>query len=237
VVTASSSKLSVVSFLRIIFEVKVMNKQKLTVSFGLIAVLLSNLIATPVFAGQGPSPGVAPGGSSFFVITPVGAIIFSPVVQGAVNSIAVTIISRPAAINSPLSVVTLILRGGPGASTSAARIQTALVNVRVSPVLAQALIRSLGGIFRSRVGATSGVPVAQLEASQLVAKNKGLSALKVAQSEETPDVDINQLNDSINAYNQIILESSPETLRELAKNEEFVAIGNVLRELGQALKK
>lgn len=92
-------------------------------------------------------------------------------------------------------------------------------------------------MFGSKVGATSGVPVAQLEASQLVASNKNLAVSKIAQSGAIADVDISQLNASINTYNQIILESSPETLRELAKNEEFVAIGNVLKELRQALSK
>jgi hypothetical protein len=222
-----------------------MNKQKLTVSFGLIAVLLSSLVGstTPVFAGSGPAKGTGTGSGSFIgtppnvptitpgfnpSIGPSGNIITPSVIQVRVNNIAGVIISRSATINSPLNIIITILRGGTSASTPAIRIQTILINARVSPTLAEALIQSLTGMFGTKVGATS---------SLSVASNKGLVVSQIAQSEEIPDVNISQLNDSINAYNQIILESSPETLRELAKNEEFVAIGNVLKELRQALKK
>jgi hypothetical protein len=220
-----------------------MNKQKLTVSFTAIAVLLSSLIVTaPVFAGSGPAKGTGTGSGSY-IGTPVvpgfnlsvdrnGNLVIPIAVQIQVNNIARAIIARPVAINSPLNIIIIILKGGTSANTPATRVQTALVNARVSSALAQALLESLTGMFGSKIGATSGVPVAQLEAS-----NKSLAVTKIAQSEEITDVDINQLNASIITYNKIILESSPETLRELAKNEEFVAIGNVLKELRRALKK
>jgi hypothetical protein len=231
-----------------------MNKQKLTVGFGailpqgvtaVIALLLLNWVATPVFAGSGPAKGTGTGSGSF-IGTPVnvpttpgsnpsfdrsGNIITPSVIQVRVNNIAGVIISRSATINSPLNILNIIitiLRGGTSASTPAIRVQTALINARVSPTLAEALVKSLTGMFGAKVGATS---------SLSVASNKGLLVSQIAQSEEIPDVSISQLNDSINAYNQIILESSPETLRELAQNQEFVAIGNVLKELRQALKK
>ncbi|NJR16663.1 MAG: hypothetical protein HC785_13810 [Calothrix sp. CSU_2_0] len=225
-----------------------MNKQKLTVGFGLLTVLLSSLVTSvPVFAGSGPAKGTGTGSGSF-IGTPVapgsnlsvgknGTIVAPPGVQALVNNIAKGIIDRSAPINSPLSIIILILKGGTSATTPAGQVQTALVNAKVSPALVEALIKSLTAMFGSKVGATSGVPVAQLEASQLVASNKNLAVSKIAQSGAIADVDISQLNASINTYNQIILESSPETLRELAKNEEFVAIGNVLKELRQALSK
>jgi hypothetical protein len=225
-----------------------MNKQKLTVSFGAIAVLLSSLVVTaPVFAGSGPAKGTGTGSGSY-IGTPVipgsklsvdrnGNLVVPIAVQVRVNNVARAIIARPVAANSPLNIIILILRGGTSASAPALRVQSVLINAKVSPTLAEALIKSLTAMFGSTVGATSGVPVAQLEALQLVASNKGLAVTKIAQSEEITDVDINQLNASIITYNKIILESSPETLRELAKNEEFVAIGNVLKELRQALKK
>ncbi|PAX60415.1 hypothetical protein [Brunnivagina elsteri] len=225
-----------------------MNKQKLTLGFGLMTVLLSGLVATaPVFAGSGAAKGTGTGSGSF-IGTPIvpgsnlsvgrnGIIIAPPGIQLQVNNIARGIIARQAPINSPLNIIIIILRGGTSANTPATQVQTALVNVRVSPALAQALIKSLTAMFGSKVSATSGVAVAQLEVSPLVASNKGLAVSKIAQGGEKADVNISQLNASINAYNQIILESSPETLRELAKNEEFVAIGSVLKELRQALNK
>jgi hypothetical protein len=222
-----------------------MNKQKLTLGLGLSLVLLTSVIGAPANAGSGPAKGTGPGSGSAvggtFGPRPGGAggqVSVTLTVQTNVNNAARVVISRPASANSPASIITVILRGGPGATAAISRVQTILINLRVSPASVQFLTRALAAIFRSsRAEATSGVPVAQLEALQLVASNKDLAASKIAQTEQTPEVDINELNASINAYNKIILESSPETLRELAKNEEFVAIGNVLRELRDALKK
>lgn len=48
-----------------------MNKQKLTVGFGLLTVLLSSLVTSvPVFAGSGPAKGTGTGSGSF-IGTPV----------------------------------------------------------------------------------------------------------------------------------------------------------------------
>jgi uncharacterized membrane protein (UPF0182 family) len=229
-----------------------MNKQKLSLSLGLVTVLLSSFVGTAALAGSGPAKGTGTGSGSFIgtpspssgasnanvSVSANGKVSVTVAVQTQVNNIAKGIISRPAPANSPLNIVLIILRGGPSAGASISRVQTVLINVRVSSGSVQALTRALAAIFGSgRAQATSGVPVAELEASQLVASNKDLAASKIAQTEETPQVDINQLNASINAYNKIILESSPETLQELAKNEEFVAIGNVLKELRSALNK
>jgi hypothetical protein len=49
-------------------------------------------------------------------------------------------------------------------------------------------------------------------------------------------VNINKLNDAINAYNQIILESSPVVLQKLAQDKDFLAIGQTLKTLRAALK-
>ncbi|TVP62307.1 MAG: hypothetical protein EA343_11340 [Nodularia sp. (in: Bacteria)] len=52
---------------------------------------------------------------------------------------------------------------------------------------------------------------------------------------ETQNVDINRLNDAVNAYNEILNESSPEVLLALASNPESAAISTVLKELRLAL--
>jgi hypothetical protein len=49
------------------------------------------------------------------------------------------------------------------------------------------------------------------------------------------DVDINQLNNAINTYNQIIQQSSPVTLQALSQSQDFVAIGKALKELRTAV--
>jgi hypothetical protein len=49
------------------------------------------------------------------------------------------------------------------------------------------------------------------------------------------NVDINKLNDALNAYNQIVLESSPVVLQALAKNPSFTAVNHLLSQLRVAL--
>ena len=50
-------------------------------------------------------------------------------------------------------------------------------------------------------------------------------------------MDINQLNNAITAYNQIVMESSPEVLQKLAKDPQFLEVGRVLKQLRAALNK
>ncbi len=54
---------------------------------------------------------------------------------------------------------------------------------------------------------------------------------------DTKNVDINHLNDAVTAYNDILNESSPEVILQLAKNAESTAISSVLKELRVALNK
>ena len=57
----------------------------------------------------------------------------------------------------------------------------------------------------------------------------------LVQNDINPNVDVNQLNAAIEAYNQVINESDAETLKKLANNAEFLATGKVLKELRAAL--
>ena len=58
---------------------------------------------------------------------------------------------------------------------------------------------------------------------------------RIVPNQENADVDINQLNNAINTYNQIIQQSSPVTLQALSQSQDFVGIGNVLKELRTAV--
>jgi hypothetical protein len=58
---------------------------------------------------------------------------------------------------------------------------------------------------------------------------------RIVPNQENADVDINQLNNAINTYNQIIQQSSPVTLQALSQSQDFVEIGNVLKELRTAV--
>ena len=58
---------------------------------------------------------------------------------------------------------------------------------------------------------------------------------RIAPNQGNADVDINQLNNGINTYNQIIQQSSPVTLQALSQSQDFVAIGKALKELRAAV--
>ena len=58
---------------------------------------------------------------------------------------------------------------------------------------------------------------------------------RIVPNQENADVDINQLNNAINTYNQIIQQSSPVTLQALSQSQDFVAIGKALKELRAAV--
>ena len=80
----------------------------------------------------------------------------------------------------------------------------------------------------------------QLPKKYLVASTKALKFSPViAQSDNnilpSVEVDINDLHNAINTYNQIIQESSPVTLQQLSENQDFVEIGKVLKELRAAV--
>ncbi|WP_339460108.1 hypothetical protein [Nodularia spumigena] len=63
-----------------------------------------------------------------------------------------------------------------------------------------------------------------------VVQNKAL-----LENGESPIVDINMLNAAITDYNNIVMASSPEELRELAKDPAFIRKGKMLKELRAVL--
>ena len=100
--------------------------------------------------------------------------------------------------------------------------------IGVSPASIGVLLNSFASLLSAlSLSDANGVPVASIQPVAI--------GTTLAQNAATPDVDINKLNASINAYNQIIMESDAETLRKLSQNAEFVEIGNVLRELRAGL--
>jgi len=136
------------------------------------------------------------------------------------------------------ATVVALVGGGAGAQVAAAQVTSALTGAGVSPTLATALVQAFASIFSfSGASKTPSFPSAQLPQEQPVASNKALKAgLTIAQDNAAPTVNINKLNDAINAYNQIVLESSPVALQKLAQDPDFVAIGTTLKKLRAAIK-
>ena len=136
------------------------------------------------------------------------------------------------------ATVVALVGGGAGAQVAAAQVTSALTGAGVSPTLATALVQAFANVFSfSGASKTPSFPSAQLPQEQPVASNKALKAgLTIAQDNAAPTVNINKLNDAINAYNQIVLESSPVDLQKLAQDPDFVAIGTTLKKLRAAIK-
>ncbi|BAZ85873.1 hypothetical protein [Dolichospermum compactum] len=110
----------------------------------------------------------------------------------------------------------------------------------VSPALANRFIFTLIRVIK--IGASTSTTQSSLELPKryLVASTKALkfSPIITQVSDNTlpsVEVDINDLNDAINAYNQIIDESSPVTLQALSQNQDFLETGNALKELRAAI--
>ena len=241
-----------------------MNKKKLPLSLGLVILLISSAttsMSLRVNAGEGNAPGASIDsgssvGGSFSPANQVSPPAASPgtnvnvsnegnitapaAVQANVNQAAQSLASNP---SPAVQAVINIASGGNSAGNS---VQISLSATGVSPAAISGLLNAVAGLFggASFSSDSSNIPVAELQDTQLAAgtqrtrlsNNQEASSLLVAQNGQTPKVDVNQLNAAIEAYNKVINESDAETLKKLAKNEEFLAIGKVLRDLRAALQ-
>jgi hypothetical protein len=165
-------------------------------------------------------------------------IRITPSAQRAVNQAAASVISNGlAAGTSTGSLIASLLGGGATGQSTAAQIESTLASRGVSSELARTLLGNLASLL-SNLGTsiTPSSPSAQLPQDQLLASVKGLkTSLMIAQNSTTQSVDVNKLSVAINAYNQIVQESSPVTLQALSQDQDFLAIGNALRELRKAI--
>jgi len=137
------------------------------------------------------------------------------------------------------TVVVTAATGGEGATAAVQQLTSALSAAGVSPTLVTTLLQNIAGIFSdaAAVSTTPSFPSAQLPQAQLVAGTKDLkTSLTIAQANAAPTVNINKLNNAINAYNQIVLESSPVALEKLSQDKYFLEIGRTLKTLRAAIK-
>ena len=185
-----------------------------------------------------PQPPVEPAPGVNVEFNGNGGLSVSTEVQNGVNVAVANILSQTPAANSPAAIIIVILLGGPNAEAVANQLQVSLVSLGVSSSSVASLVNALLGLAGQESASALGIPVGILEPVQLVASTKGLTAdLVTAQKRETPNVDINQLNNAITAYNNIVMESSPEVLQKLAKDPQFLEVGQVLKQLRVALNK
>lgn len=146
------------------------------------------------------------------------------------------VLSDAANSNQLFNIVVVILQGGDNAQEAISQLQTSLGNLGVSQLAIQRLISALRGMISRSSASTSGVDMGSLKPVELVVSLKGLKT-EIAQNAAKPSVDLNKLNAAIIAYNNIVMESSPDVVQKLAKDPQFLEIGKVLKQLRSALNK
>jgi len=163
--------------------------------------------------------------------------------QNKVNRVAVRILTR-----SNNRIVVGSKQSEPSRRGASDRLTQLLTNAGVRPGLGRQFTLIFINIFRPvSASTTPSFRSVQLPQKDLVASTKALKESKIiAQVGDdqlnmgediipTVEVDINELNNAINTYNQIIDESSPVTLQALSQNQDFMEIGNALKELRAAV--
>jgi hypothetical protein len=239
-----------------------MIKQKLTLSVGLVSLLLGSLVAFPhrANAGQVVVPGTTPdssttSGDTFSITTITTTVIqglsgvfgspglirgsfvltVTQSIQLALNNVASTLFSQTTVTTIRGEVRELFARRGRDVITVTNRIRTNWLGYGVREIHINTLLVTLSQVCTVIQTSTPGTPVAQLT-PELVASIKGLKAdSKIAQSGDLATVDINQLNAAIEAYNVIVKDSDPVTLQKLSQDETFVEIGRILKEFRASL--
>jgi hypothetical protein len=168
-----------------------------------------------------------------------GSIVLtlSPQAQVSVNQLATAIVQGLS--NAPggsAAAIASLLTGGAGSQAAAAALTSSLTTAGISPQQAQALVTALTGLFASPQASLPNLPVAQATSGQLLASNKILKPISViAQANAAPNVNMNQLNNAIVAYNGIILQSEPDVRKRLVRDQDFVNIGKILKELRNSI--
>jgi hypothetical protein len=159
-------------------------------------------------------------------------------VQNRVNATVANILSQTPATNSPYCNIIVILLGGSNAEAAANQLQVSIASFGVSSSSVASLVKALLGLAGKKSATPLCATLGILQSVQLVSSTKGLTPdLVIAQKGETPNVNINQLNNAITAYNNIVMESSPEVLQKLAKDPQFLEVGKLLKQLRTALNK
>ena len=120
--------------------------------------------------------------------------------------------SRDRAIASLGNITIAVL--GAGGTQAQATIAASLVNSGANPTKVLFLIQAMSGLFSSR----------SIERVKSIDSAKEFTIAQ-ASDQELVDIDTVQLNESIQAYNDLVNTSSPEVVSALIKNEEFISIG------------
>ncbi|MBK1989530.1 hypothetical protein A0J48_018655 [Sphaerospermopsis aphanizomenoides BCCUSP55] len=178
-----------------------------------------------------PSKGVAGSAS--------GATSNVIVKKAADGSISIEL--SPPAVRALNVVVNRIISSGNAGiflPTNTNNLRASLISNGLSPQLAKELTGAASQIIQfSRSSSTSSLPALESSQARLVASIKAAKAgLTITETNEAVTVNADKLNEAINIYNKIVLESEPVTLQKLARNSDFVKIGKALTTLRAAIR-
>lgn len=241
-----------------------MNAKKLITSFGFSLILLMPAIIKPMKANAGGGSVRATtlesssyagdsfnnGGGNFTPFTPAsglgfsydenGAITLSPDIEEHLQVVAINIINQRDTKNTALLA---LLVGGCDLQDQHCHIEqdidevkVHLYNLKIHHNLVDKLLKSLQGLLNLKSSSLPGVHITESKSLQLQKEKNLISNQTLVENNEKVNVDIRQLNTAINTYDKIVLESSPELVRQLAQDPQFLEIGNILKQLRTALK-
>lgn len=237
-----------------------MKKSEFSLSLGLVCILLGSLVILPnqANAGQLVNQGSSvdsssSSGGSFGSRNnrapdssrPINQLIAPQEVQEHLNNIAEKLNTNASSPNTPNGILAALLMRKTDSCVAATQLQTAFENLGASSASVKALINALSTLYISPASTTVCLSASSFSPAQPVAGNKELtrgsaiaqnSEMPQKENSEKPYVSIVQLDAAINAYNKIVLESSPETLQKLANDQQFLETGKFLKELRAAIK-
>jgi hypothetical protein len=136
-----------------------------------------------------------------------------------------------------------------GGSVAEATLAASLAGTGADPLSCISLVRQMSGLFAGGKAAKNTdtslpitIPTALLNnrslltATGLRTKSLDLEKDLIAQTPDTLQIDANQLNNALIAYNELIDKSSPEAITNLTQNEDFKLIGDTLRQLRDSVR-
>lgn len=125
----------------------------------------------------------------------------------------------------PEAIATVIAILGVGGTRAQAEIAGSLVNSGANPTKVLVLIQAMSGLCHLK----------GIERQKSIDSAKKFTLAQASDQEEV-DVDPNQLNKAIKAYNDLVDTSSPEVVAMLIKNQEFMSIGETLRQFRDSIR-
>jgi hypothetical protein len=239
-----------------------MIKQKLTLTLGLMTILLGSLAASPPEANAGnavvqgtASDSSTAAGDTFAPAVETLEIQVQTNEQGisadvdpATGEVNISVTQQVQANLDAAATEAISEIAGGGDTTGGSNIVVTIAttdaqNTNTVEEAANSVEQETGvniePLLEEVQGLLASGTQAQVSPAALVATAKNLksdSVIPQAQPAQSPQVDINKLHRAINAYNTIVKESDLPTLQKLSKNEIFMDINKLLKALRVAVR-